>query len=121
MPERVLLVEDDSEIRELVAELLSEEGFHVSVASNGDEALRELRAGQAPCVILLDLMMPGMDGWTFRGEQMKDSRLAAIPVVILSGAGLPEATLAAAHLAAADLLVKPFTAEALLATVRSHC
>ena len=121
MRERVLLIEDDSEIRELVAEFLREEGFDVSIASNGDEALRELRAGQAPCLILLDLMMPGMDGWTFRAEQMKDSRIAAIPVVILSGAGVREAALAAGHLAAADFLVKPFTTEALLATVRAHC
>ncbi len=64
-------------------------------------------------------MMPVMDGWTFRAEQMKDARLADIPVVLLSGAG--DAAVAARLLAAADLLIKPFKAESLIAAVRTHC
>jgi CheY-like chemotaxis protein len=119
MPERILLIEDDPEIRLVVADLLEEAGFEVSVARNGDEALRQLRDGQAPCVIVLDLMMPVMDGWTFRAEQMKDPRLAGIPVVLISGAA--EAGETARQLAAADLLVKPFKAESLIAAVRAHC
>jgi CheY-like chemotaxis protein len=64
-------------------------------------------------------MMPVMDGWTFRAEQMKDPRLAGIPVVLISGAA--EAGETARQLAAADLLVKPFKAESLIAAVRAHC
>jgi CheY-like chemotaxis protein len=60
-----------------------------------------------------------MDGWTFRAEQMKDPRIAAIPVVLISGAA--DAGETARKLAAADLLVKPFKAESLLAAVRTHC
>jgi CheY-like chemotaxis protein len=119
MPERILLIEDEPEIRMALADLLEEAGFEVSLACNGEEALSLLRAGQAPCVILLDLMMPVMDGWTFRAEQMKDPRLALIPVVLISGAHHPGEP--ARQLAAADLLVKPFKAESLIAVVRAHC
>jgi DNA-binding response OmpR family regulator len=118
MRDRILLIEDDSEIRLVVADLLEEAGFDVSIARNGDEALRQLREGQAPSVILLDLMMPVMDGWTFRAEQMKDARIAGIPVVLISGAG--DAAETARGLAAADLLIKPFKAESLIAVVRTH-
>jgi len=112
------VIEDDSEIRLVVADLLEEAGFEVTLARNGDEALRQLRLGQAPCVIVLDLMMPVMDGWTFRTEQMKDPRLAAIPVVLISGAADAEES---ARKLAADLLTKPFKAESLIAAVRAHC
>jgi CheY-like chemotaxis protein len=119
MRERVLLIEDESEIRLVLGDLLEEAGFEVSLARNGEEALRQLRGGEAPSVIVLDLMMPVMDGWAFRAEQLKDPSLAAIPVVIISGAREAEET--ARQLAAADLLVKPFKVEALIAAVRAHC
>ena len=73
-------------MRDGLAALLALEGFSVSVAGDGEEALAQLRDGATPCVILLDLIMP-MDGMRFREAQLADPRLADIPVVILSGAG----------------------------------
>src|SRR5436305_4151442 len=84
----ILIVDDDSDVRAALSELLEDEGFSVEGAPNGREALARLRQGQVhPAVILLDLMMPGMDGWDFRSEQMRDPQLAAVPVVIVSASG----------------------------------
>ena len=86
--EAILIVDDDNDVRSALAELLEEEGFAVEGAPNGRAALARLRDGAAhPAVILLDLMMPGMDGWDFRSEQMRDPNLAAVPVVIVSASG----------------------------------
>ncbi|HEY3451411.1 MAG TPA: response regulator [Myxococcales bacterium] len=81
----VMLVEDDPDIRAMVSQLLELEGFTVKACEDGHEALSVLRAGERPFLILLDLMMPKMNGWQFRAEQMRDAALAAIPVVVLSG------------------------------------
>jgi CheY-like chemotaxis protein len=83
LPHRILVVDDDVVIRSMVAEALEFEGYEVSRASDGSEALR-ITDRWRPDVIVLDLMMPGMDGWTFREEQRKRPRIANIPVVILS-------------------------------------
>jgi CheY-like chemotaxis protein len=84
----ILIVDDDNDVRAALAELLEEEGFAVEGAHNGREALARLRCGTVhPAVILLDLMMPGMDGWDFRSEQMRDPKLARVPVVIVSASG----------------------------------
>jgi CheY-like chemotaxis protein len=84
----ILIVDDDGDTRAALAELLREEGFAVEGAPNGREALVRLRGGEIhPAVILLDLMMPGMDGWDFRSEQLRDPNLAAVPVVIVSASG----------------------------------
>src|SRR6185295_9210900 len=82
---RVLVVEDDPDAREPVAAVLAEEGFDIAVATDGAEALAALGSGPRPCVVLLDLRMPGMDGFEFRAEQMRDPALAKLPVVVLSG------------------------------------
>jgi CheY-like chemotaxis protein len=82
----VLVVDDDSGVRELLTRSLSFEGFDVMEASNGQDALKKLRTGRRPGVIVLDLRMPVMDGWAFRIAQRADPRIARIPVVILSGA-----------------------------------
>jgi signal transduction histidine kinase len=81
---RVLLVEDDADIRDVLTQMLSDEGVQVSSANNGREALTTLQRGVPPDVIVLDLMMPVMDGWQFRLEQKKDPTLASIPVVAMS-------------------------------------
>ncbi|HXU00400.1 MAG TPA: response regulator [Polyangia bacterium] len=83
----ILIVDDDNDVRAALSGLLEEEGFAVEAAKNGREALARLRGGVHPAVILLDLMMPGMDGWDFRSEQMRDPTLAAVPVVVVSASG----------------------------------
>lgn len=82
---RVLLVEDDVDIQEAMLDILTEEGFEVATAGHGQDALSLLQSGAfSPHIILLDLMMPVMDGWTFRERQMADNRLQQIPVVVVS-------------------------------------
>jgi CheY-like chemotaxis protein len=82
----VMVVEDDEDIRSLLSIVLETSGIHVNSQSNGERALSALHTkGDKPDVILLDLVMPVMDGWHFRESQLKDSDIAEIPVVILSG------------------------------------
>jgi CheY-like chemotaxis protein len=115
----VLLVEDDDDIRGSIAEILREEGFEVVGASDGDEALRFLRgAAEPPRLILLDLMMPVMDGWAFRAAQLADERLAKIPVVILSAA--TDVRRHAQQLRVDDYLVKPLDVPLLLNAIERH-
>jgi CheY-like chemotaxis protein len=80
----VLVVDDDADIREILVEVIEDHGYRASGAANGLEALQRLRGGMRPCLILLDLMMPVMNGPTFRAEQRRDPALAGIPVVVLS-------------------------------------
>jgi CheY-like chemotaxis protein len=80
----VLLVEDDLDIAEAILDVLMDEGYEVAHATNGLEALDLLRSEPQPAVILLDLMMPEMDGPQFRAAQLRDPRLSQIPVVVLS-------------------------------------
>jgi CheY-like chemotaxis protein len=115
----VLLVEDDEDIRSSIAEVLADEGFDVVGAADGDEALRYLRAAaELPRLILLDLMMPVMDGWAFRAAQLDDERLAKIPVVILSAAA--DVRRHAAQLRVNEYLVKPLDVPLLLNTIERH-
>jgi signal transduction histidine kinase len=81
---RLLLVEDDSSIRFALSDMLTDEGFDVTTVMNGRDALNELRQAAPPDVILLDLMMPVMDGWEFRVEQRADPLLASIPLLAMS-------------------------------------
>jgi CheY-like chemotaxis protein len=83
---RVLLVDDDVDLRESLAEALEEEGYRVLRAANGQEALGLLRSEAPPHVILLDLLMPVMNGWQFCEAKRRDPALVAIPVVALSAA-----------------------------------
>jgi len=80
----ILLVEDDLDIAEAILDVLMDEGYEVSHATNGREALELLHSQPRPSVILLDLMMPEMDGPQFRAEQLRDPLLSRIPVVVLS-------------------------------------
>ncbi|MBK9518259.1 MAG: response regulator [Anaeromyxobacter sp.] len=119
-PIHILLVEDDLAIRETVAEVLSYEGFQVTCAANGAEALRRLDEATAqPGLILLDLMMPVMDGPAFRSAQRSDPRIAAIPVIVLSASAGAEATVD--RMAPAAFLPKPFELERLLHAVDRYC
>jgi len=85
MASSVLVVDDDPNLVRLMSKFLLLEGFAPVPACNGEEALKYLRGGGSASVILLDLRMPVMDGWTFRKEQRGDPGLASIPIVVLSG------------------------------------
>jgi CheY-like chemotaxis protein len=114
----ILIVDDDNDVRSALSEMLQEEGFSVSGAPNGREALALLRGGNVhPAVILLDLMMPGMDGWDFRSEQMRDPRLAGVPVVIVSASGFSRESIRTQFRPAA-YVEKPIERGALLDVIR---
>src|SRR5262245_62556418 len=115
--ETVLLVEDDFDLRDALVPILEYEGHHVVSAANGKEALDRLHAmPAAPSLILLDLMMPVMGGEEFRAEQLRDPRLASIPVVVVSAR--TQAAEKAARMGALACLQKPFAVEDLLDVVR---
>lgn len=88
MSRTILIVEDDQFIREAISDLLEMEGYNVLAAPNGQAGIDLMRASSAPpALVLLDLMMPVMDGFGFREEQLRDERLSATPVVIMSADG----------------------------------
>jgi CheY-like chemotaxis protein len=116
----VLVIEDDGDIRDTIAELLEERNYRPMLAPNGAAALVELRAvGTKPCLILLDVMMPVMDGRTFRAEQQTDPLLNDIPVVVLSAHA--DASAAAVEMKANGFLKKPIDLGRLLETVDRFC
>jgi CheY-like chemotaxis protein len=80
----ILIVDDDTDVREVLGELLADEGYETRMCPNGRAALEMLRGGARPRLILLDLMMPVMDGWQFRAEQLRDATLCDIPVVVMT-------------------------------------
>jgi two-component system chemotaxis response regulator CheY len=115
----VLIVEDQPDLRESLADLLELQGYRVDTAANGQEALAHLRGASPPQVILLDLRMPVMDGWAFRHEQQQSPALAVIPVVVVSGEADVGKEARALH--AAGHLVKPIDLEALLDLLTRYC
>ena len=115
--ETILVAEDNAVEREGLAVVLRQRGYTVLTARDGAEALKLLQAGPAPGLILLDMLMPGCDGWQFLDRRQPSPALAAVPVVLITG--LVEADAAwAASLGAVGLLRKPFDVDALLAEVR---
>ena len=117
MAPTVLVIDDDPGIRRLMTAFLKLEGFAPVAATNGQEALAYLRDGGAANVILLDLRMPVMDGWTFRREQRRDPAIADIPVVVLSGADAERAP----ELEAAAWFEKPVSVPQVIGAVRRLC
>jgi CheY-like chemotaxis protein len=115
---QVLIVEDDRDTREMLERFLQLEGFDVRSAPNGHVALQSLQAAGKPCVILLDLMMPVMNGWQFRQAQVQDPDFATIPVIVVTAAGprgeIPE-------IEADGWLAKPVDFEQLLSAVQTFC
>ncbi len=112
---RVCIVDDDPDIREIVGLVLEGKGYEVLTAADGQEALDTLTRSHGCDLILLDLMMPGMNGWEFRAAQRKTPELASIPVVVLSG--MREVTAQAGEMDAAAYLQKPVDLERLLREV----
>lgn len=101
----ILVVEDDADVVGILDILLTSEGYEVRSAANGAEALELLRQGLEPSLIVLDLMMPVMNGWQFRTVQRQEESLRDIPVVLMSGAG--EGTKGSSALEADAYLRKP--------------
>jgi DNA-binding response OmpR family regulator len=115
----VLIIEDDPDMRELERTALQCGGYQVRVAPNGREGLRAL-SEQRPCVILLDLMMPIMDGLTFLAERRRNGNGVDVPVVCVSAAG-PEMMDHALRLGARECLHKPTDLDELCERVRAYC
>jgi CheY-like chemotaxis protein len=114
----ILLVDDDDGLRTMLAEYLSDVGgYKVTPVTNGREALNHLQAGNRPCVILLDLMMPVMDGWEFRAAQCADPALAEIPVLVITAFGGDKPS----PVARERTLRKPLDPKALLRLVAHFC
>ena len=115
----VLVVDDDPDIRESLETVLGIHGHPVATAADGSEAISLLRREGRPCLILLDLMMPGMNGFEFRAELEADPVFAKIPVIIITGAGVLVDEKAGSL--RAEVLRKPFDLKALLTTVKRFC
>jgi two-component system, chemotaxis family, chemotaxis protein CheY len=116
----VLVVDDDTNTRDLLKAQLSRQGCTAVEAGNGREALDYLRGGgKRPSLILLDLMMPKMTGWEFRREQQQDPALAAIPVAIITGA--PGAAEQAPGVGVVDVLAKPSRVEPVAELISRFC
>ncbi|HEV3059516.1 MAG TPA: response regulator [Vicinamibacterales bacterium] len=113
----VLIVEDDADLREMMAQLLALEGYQTAAVANGREALEYLQQENAPNLILLDLMMPVMDGWEFRRHQQANPALAAVPVIVLSALDQSRT----ADVNAEAVLKKPLDFDRLLELVRLFC
>ena len=111
---QVLVVDDDEAMRSALAEVLQAEGFDVSLARDGEDALASLRRGSLPALLVLDLMMPRVTGWQVLDAMERTPRLADVPVIVLTSfdakRGLP---------AGCRILHKPFDREVLLAEVRA--
>lgn len=110
----ILVVDDDSAIVEALTDALNDEGYRVVAARNGASALEWLAKHPAPGLILLDLMMPVMDGYEFRRRQLSDSRLAGIPTVVLSASARDDAV---AQMNGITWLQKPISLDILLGVV----
>jgi len=115
----VLIVDDDPVICSAVGELFELTGHAVVTAGDGEEALRRLREGLVPCLILLDVEMPLKDGINFRREQLADPGLAAIPVVLHTSRS--DAARIAAQLQAVAHVPKPVNFDTLLPLIAAHC
>jgi CheY-like chemotaxis protein len=114
----ILIVEDDDGVRDTLAAILRDEGYAVETASNGEAALQQVAARPLPTLILLDLMMPRMDGIHFRARQLADPELREVPVVVISAR--PDVARQAAALHADDFLRKPMSFEELLHVVQNR-
>jgi CheY-like chemotaxis protein len=113
----ILIIDDDAELRGAVAEALQDCGFQVATAGNGREGLDFLRRASAPRLILLDLIMPVMNGWQFCSEKQADPALAHIPVIALSAAAKMDPA-SPYYIDVHDVLPKPVDLEQLLSVVR---
>lgn len=118
MTKRILVVEDDTSIRELLVELLESEGYSVASAVNGLEGLKYLQTQVSPDLILIDLMMPVMDGYSFRSEQLKNALWSKIPTVVMSAEANAKEKMKNFQITA--FLSKPVELDTILKTVAQY-
>jgi CheY-like chemotaxis protein len=116
MSKTALIVDDDRSIVDGLGEYLGDDGYAVIGATNGSEALALLDSGLRPDVIVLDLLMPGMDGWDFRTAQLNEPSIAAIPVLVVSASGFSRHTILT-QLAVDEYLPKPLDPEAVVSVL----
>jgi CheY-like chemotaxis protein len=115
----VLVVDDVDATRTGLAELLQLLGYQTEEAANGVEALARLRANPRIGVVVLDLLMPGANGFWFREEQLKDPQIADVPVIVFTGSETSDALTQA--LKVSEVLHKPVSADTLCAAVSRYC
>jgi CheY-like chemotaxis protein len=113
----VLVLEDEEDARAFLTQILQFEGFRVVALSNGAEAVDYLTRSEVPCLILMEIRMPVMDGRQFRAALLQDARLADIPVVIVTALDPSVAT----GMSALRVFRKPIDVDALLSVVRENC
>lgn len=117
MQDHILIVDDNQEIIELLEDILENEGFQVSSAENGAEALMQLKRGEIPNLILLDIMMPNMSGYELCSQIRREWDL---PILFLSAKGKAVDKVVGFEIGADDYITKPFDTEELLARIRAH-
>ena len=110
---RVLIIEDDAHVRDALTTILRDEGYDVEAHGDGRAALAHLDHGEPPDAILLDLMMPVMNGWQFRARQLAQPRLAQIPTIVMTASG----NLERAAISADEIVLKPLKLSRLLKTL----
>jgi len=113
----ILVVDDDEDIRDSISSLLQLRGYSVDTAADGADGLERMRSGAPPALVILDFMMPRMNGEEFRAAQLRDPALAAIPVVLLTGAGEG----AVAGRVPVERIAKPIDLQLLFDTVARFC
>ena len=116
----LLVVDDDANIARALSNLLEDEGYRVVAAENGKRGLELVEAGLRPNAIILDLMMPVMDGWDFRAEQLKDPAIRETPVIVLTATGFSRRTIRE-QFGGVEYLAKPPSTDHLLDTLRRVC
>lgn len=115
---QILIVDDHDDIRDAIGLVLEIEGWAIAKTSGVDDAYGRLHDGFRPCVVLLDLHMPDLDGWAFLDRMPRESQLDDVPVVVVSGdASERRAVVAAGH----DFILKPFASATLLTAIGTHC
>ena len=115
----VMVVEDDAALRDAMGELLGDEGIPSTCAENGQVGLDMLRAGSRPCLVLLDLQMPFVDGLTFRRRQLEDPSIAGIPVVVMTAQ--PDRQSEASGLGFSLYMKKPVAPSNVIGVVETYC
>ncbi len=120
MAQKILIVEDDKFLRELIVKKLAKEGYEVSEAIDGEEGIKKIKS-EKPDLILLDLILPGMDGFEVLSKMKDDPLLSSIPVIILSNLGQKEDVEKGLKLGAIDYLIKAhFTPGEIIEKIRAN-